>query len=131
MKKGTCKHFRGIQHDICLADKDWRWITGGELVGVAIRMPCIKRETPQASCEHYAEPTDEEIKEDNAWIDQAIKKIKEASPLISKLKEEYKDGGSGTRDCPVCGNIFHFSVAACNQHVHGKCETDDCLSFME
>jgi hypothetical protein len=131
MKKGTCKHFRGIQHDTCSDNRDWRAITGGDMIGVAQRMPCIKRNPDQMICDFYAEPTEKEIEEDNAWIDKAIQNIKIAMPLISKIKEEYPDGGIGTKDCPVCGDKFHFSVAACNGHVHGKCETDDCLSFME
>ena len=132
MKAGTCKHFRGIQHDTCLADQPWRKITGGERVGIAKRMPCIKSEFSTDTCDLYTEPTEKEIEESNAWIEQAIANIKEAAPLISKLKEEFKDvGGYGTRNCPVCGNIFHFTVAECNGHVHGKCETTGCLRFME
>ena len=34
-------------------------------------------------------------------------------------------------ECPVCGGVLRYSKAECNGHVHGKCDTDTCLYWME
>ena len=34
-------------------------------------------------------------------------------------------------ECPVCKGRLHLSQAAYNGHVHGKCETVGCVSWME
>ena len=41
------------------------------------------------------------------------------------------NGGSGILVCPKCGGTLHFRVAGCNGHIHGMCETKDCLRWME
>jgi hypothetical protein len=40
--------------------------------------------------------------------------------------------GRGVMDCPVCGTgKLHYSRAGYNGHVHARCETDGCVSWME
>lgn len=34
-------------------------------------------------------------------------------------------------ECPACKGLLHLSQAAYNGHVHGHCETPDCVSWME
>lgn len=34
-------------------------------------------------------------------------------------------------ECPACKGRLHLSIAAYNGHVHGKCETDGCVAWME
>lgn len=34
-------------------------------------------------------------------------------------------------ECPACKGRLHLSQAAYNGHVHGKCETAGCVSWME
>lgn len=34
-------------------------------------------------------------------------------------------------ECPACKGRLHLSQAAYNGHVHGHCETPDCVSWME
>ena len=34
-------------------------------------------------------------------------------------------------ECPVCKGRLHLSQAAYNGHVHGTCETEGCVSWME
>jgi hypothetical protein len=34
--------------------------------------------------------------------------------------------------CPICGGKLHLTIAgAYNGHVHGHCETKECVSWME
>ncbi len=34
-------------------------------------------------------------------------------------------------ECPICKGRLHLSQSAYNGHCHGKCETDNCVSWME
>lgn len=42
-------------------------------------------------------------------------------------------GKTGQIDCPVCGQpaALRFSLAGYNGHVHARCFTPDCVSWME
>lgn len=40
-------------------------------------------------------------------------------------------GGDGNCRCPICENFIFYSVASINGHIHAKCKTPDCVSFME
>ncbi len=42
-----------------------------------------------------------------------------------------KSNARGTIECPICKGKLHYTVASLNGHVHGKCETENCLSWME
>jgi hypothetical protein len=53
--------------------------------------------------------------------------ILKARREILKLKM-----AEGSITCPKCGGTLRFSVAInYNNHVHGRCETSDCLTWME
>lgn len=34
-------------------------------------------------------------------------------------------------ECPACKGRLHLSINAYNSHVHGRCETDGCVEWME
>lgn len=37
---------------------------------------------------------------------------------------------SGTIVCPACEKTLYYTVAPSNGHIHAKCETDNCISYM-
>ena len=37
----------------------------------------------------------------------------------------------GTVECPKCGKRIAFRVSSYNGHVHARCETLDCIAWME
>lgn len=61
----------------------------------------------------------------------SIEAIGKAYEEIRKLGYKKGHGGGGTIICPKCHGTLHFSVASINGHVHGNCETADCLRWME
>jgi hypothetical protein len=131
IKHGTCKHFRGIQHQVCDAGVDMREITGGATVGWVKRMPCHSA-NGLVECASYSEPTADEIAAEEAEWDMAWANMKKAQPLIRRLRAQYrKTGGQGVEVCPVCAGSLHWSVSSYNGHMHGKCETQGCLNWME
>lgn len=42
-------------------------------------------------------------------------------------------GSSGTIPCPVCGKdaSLQYSRSGYNGHVHARCDTQDCVAWME
>jgi len=131
IKNGVCKHFRGVQHELCIAGINWRKVTGGDSFGIATRMPCFKKNNSPAKCSHYVEPTQQEIDREEIEFKKLICRMEKAAPIISNWREKLPIGKSEIIKCPVCGGKLHLSQAACNGHIHGRCETKDCLQWME
>ena len=130
-----CIHYRynRSEPDTCEAGVDyeaWRGISHD-------KQPCFLDETglskPDAiHCPHLQRPTPEEIAAHEEWS----KKHREVFGIvmvgIASWRKEHK-GRSVTEivKCPACGGSLHLSIAACNGHVHGHCETEGCVSWME
>ena len=39
--------------------------------------------------------------------------------------------GSGTVECPTCKGRIHWARDSYSDHLHGQCETDGCLRWMQ
>jgi hypothetical protein len=132
----TCRHFNGSQNKKCSAGIQYlEWKQGVE----ERAMPCIPKhinnhETwpcdlfeimSQADAEKEA---DERIVRMNRGI-----KGRHAAKDDAKAKGLGKGhGGNGAIPCPSCeGGTLHYSVAGYNGHMHGRCTTTGCVSWME
>lgn len=145
MEKGCCKHHRGSFHNkTCLAGVCYDDVTPrSREPGCALRQPCrtipifdspsqLEEFAKRGTCEKYEEPTDAEIAEYEAGIQSAIRNFETSLPLIGRVKKERRgQDWRGVEECPICKGKLHMTHAKYNGHVHGKCETADCLSFME
>jgi len=134
MKKGHCKHYNGNvwKQGECDAGINVRELVGGGLKGWMARKPCFKEQNSCITCDNFCEPTDQEIAEEEAWIDKKIEEMRLVSPFIKSLKDKHRQqGGFGTDKCPICGNKLHWKISSYNAHMHGTCETDGCLNWME
>jgi hypothetical protein len=152
MRPGTCKHFNGAHHNECCeagvrysdVTPDW------DKPGRAIRLPCrnsletytanpaaneslSKEFAKRGTCPKYAEPTAAEIAEDEAETERLIARMMAVGPTMAKIKKEHAgQNWSGVLPCPVCGKAnLHVVHVAYNGHVRAKCETADCVNFME
>ncbi len=132
MKKGICKHFRGTINKRCGRGVVIRELVGGPDRGWVTRLPCHQANTTAIGCEQYAEPTDDEVAEYDAEVAKDAARMKVLAPAISRIKEENQGKNTkGTMECPICGGDLHWTHAAYNGHVWGRCETKDCVSWME
>lgn len=142
MNKGTCKHFNGmgLEDDKCCdVGVNYRKHVGGTDFGWCTRAPCIRKSTstikpngPINACSKYEEPSQADLDKYEAEMKEFDARIDLALPVIARIKREHKGkGAKGVVECPACGGKLHFTHAACNGHVWGKCETDKCLSWME
>lgn len=136
MKKGTCVHFNGVQNTACRAAVNYRQLVGGSFQGWARRLPCFVfqsgEESERVTCDQYRDPTDAELEADKKSVEEMVRQLNLAQPIIAQFKKDFKKK-SGVRDvvCPVCGGTLHMSISSYNGHVRGQCDTADCLNWIE
>jgi hypothetical protein len=132
MKTGRCKHYNGevYRRGPCNAGVKVRERTGGSDAGWLIRTPCFKEHTaPALRCEHYTEPTAEELAAEKAEQRASIERIGTARLAI--LEVGAKPRSAGNLPCPVCkAGTLHWTMAS-NKHIHARCSTAGCVAWME
>lgn len=132
-----CQHYkRGKGADmVCNAGMDLATIkkvpTGdrGILWG-----PCIEGHTlanPTEHCQHWIRRTREMGEKRADEIEKAITRMTVVMPVVDQWRLKEPFGKREVIECPVCKGKLHLSQAAYNGHVHAKCETEDCVAFME
>lgn len=147
-KHGQCKHFNGTQHDLCDRGVRYEQFSPG--------IPCIKW-TPISArggtylepgeepaerrpwkyegkpCPFYEEPSDAEVQAEREKMERAFANVKVALAVASTWRTRLKPtvDRHDVIECPVCKGRLHLSQSSYNGHVHGKCETEGCVSWME
>lgn len=128
----ACRHRCSIMDDECKAGVRVREVFG-DAPGIILRLPCSY--TPGGSpmaCDRFEPQTVAEIREEDAGADVAIARFMTTQSLIASVKKDHKGTDwCGEKECPVCQGTLHMSHAAYNGHVHGRCETEGCLAWME
>lgn len=127
-----CRHRCSMMEKCCKAGVNFEQLGMGKL-GLGRSMPCYYvAGTIPIHCDKYERRTFEEVQAEDAEMDARIAEFLLAGPLIRRIKEEQKGKSwAGVEECPVCKGKLHLSHAAYNGHVHGQCETEGCLSWME
>lgn len=88
-------------------------------------------------CAAAVYPTPEEIAAEEAEINARCEMLGKArQAIVEHLGGPWKrgvPGASGVIDCPACGGkgTLHFSRSGYNGHIHAKCVTEGCVSWME
>ena len=83
-------------------------------------------------CEHLRRPTADEIAAHDKWMAGRLSRLGTVMTGIKAWREAHKGkSASEVVECPACKGRLHLSIAARNGHVHGKCETDGCVAWME
>lgn len=130
-----CKHYDGreiiVGRGKCRAGIDPCYsFNDGNRVGMLTRIPCLKTNTDAPRCHLVEFPTAEEVEAENAafaaYLDDFLKHMPAARQAMIATGDD-----CGTVDCPKCGKGLRWSKARCNDHIHAKCETEGCLSWME
>ena len=161
MNPGTCIHFTGLRdrESCCKVGVNYSQAFDISKPGIMLRMPCVQYRTLPADgrgtyikageptvrqeidrrgeqmvpCAHFQEPTQEEVaadrKESDAYLERTLAAIKVASAW--RVKPKPPEDRFDVLECPVCKGRLHVSQSSYNGHIHGKCETQDCVSWME
>lgn len=100
--------------------------------------PCfLNKETGESKmgalpCEHLRRPTHDEIAAHEEWVAARMNKFGVVMTGIRPWRDAHKGkSASEVVECPACSGRLHLSIAAYNGHVHGRCETAGCVSWME
>lgn len=147
-----CRHFTSgvdVIHDkccklgVCYRDVTAKPDEPGSMFRLPCHTPCEKHglqvlaETgPAGTCQHFDPLTEQEVQEreeaGEKAMQEAIRRMKLVEPIITAIKQKYKGKSvKGVKTCPVCGGKLHLSHSGYNGHVWGKCETENCLAWME
>jgi hypothetical protein len=135
---GRCVHFTGIQNATCKEGINYRELVGGENIGWAARIPCLLIDADKCAvvCGSRKLPSREEaeaeFKHDNEQMSRHMLAISAAHKHAKEMGFGKRHGGQTSMPCPLeCGGRLHYSVAGYNGHMHAKCETPNCVSWME
>ena len=137
---GHCKHYRGREmffgEKACAAGVDpVLSFCDGERFGWVKKAPCFRDNADAPHCPAQVFPTAEEEAASRAALKARMDDIMTHMPVararIIAMATE-KKMHSGVIDCPKCGgDRLHWSRARSNGHVHARCETNDCLGWIE
>lgn len=126
-KEHRCRHFTGIQNKTCEIGIEYESIK--DKSGSPFRWICYEADSC-VPCASFQPFTDEEIAEQERILDEWLKHMSAAMTKIKEINGKRR-GVHGTIDCPKCGAPLHYSISSYNGHVHGKCETPGCVSWMQ
>jgi hypothetical protein len=96
--------------------------------------PCLSGhllDDATAICPHWIRRTREQGEERADSLERSIRNMTLVGPVVSAWRKKLPRGKSEVIECPACKGRLHLSQAASNGHVHGQCETKECVSWME
>ena len=132
-----CKHYNGAINATCKAGVTYTEVQLG-FGTPQLSLPCFKDRNPLgATCDKCSFRTPEEVAALEAEQRKQFERIGTArAAIVAALGGPWKKGTAGAMgslDCPVCGTVagLHFSRAGYNGHIHARCETTGCVSWME
>ena len=130
----NCIHFNGVQNNTCKAGVNYHEQFGVGL-GCFANIPCCGDENPK-ECPKLERPTHEqaesEADEFEARMDRMVRCMTGAKNHAKSLGLKRGNGGRGSLACPSgCGGTLSYSVASVNGHMHARCSTKGCASWME
>jgi hypothetical protein len=131
-KLHTCVHFTGIQNKTCKANVPYE--KARDESTKPYKFACLDAGTDVCPSREY--PTREQVDADEAEMNRRLDQLRVAIPAC---REDAKskglgrgNGGYGSIPCPVCKmGTLRYSVASYNGHMHGRCTTAGCMSWMQ
>jgi len=135
MAKPWCKNYHGMQKETCSAGIAFKDLPGRGTKTFFDTCPCFG--PSDSKCEKSEYPTAEELAAEEAAMKVRWENMGKArQAIVAHLGGPWKKGTPGAQgsiDCPVCAaeKSLQFSRAGYNGHIHARCKTEDCVSWME
>lgn len=137
-----CQHYgRGKGSDmICKAGMDLKTMQRVEVPDGKGRVkwgPCIGGHLlpdAHAHCPHWIRRTREMGEKRADSIARTLRMMEVVMPVVAKWRtwsSKNRVAKQEVIECPECKGRLHLTQAAYNGHVWGKCETENCVSWME
>ncbi len=121
-----CKHYHSMMKP-CSAGVEYKSVRL-DRPGEPTTYPCW--DSAVKTCLHALYPTAEEIAAEEKAANEHFENIMKARKLILDDAKGKWSGYGRSVECPVCGKRLSYSIAS-NGHVHARCETEHCLTWME
>jgi hypothetical protein len=141
MRTIFCKHYTGTMGNThCKAGVAYDSVTVGKGTPQCTIPCCIQASRPErlpTHCDKLDMPTPEELEAEDREIEERMAKLGQArKAIVAHLGGPWRrgtPGASGVIDCPACGGkqTLRFSRAGYNGHIHARCSTTECVSWME
>jgi hypothetical protein len=129
MRAGKCRHYRGTVERRCAAGIVLKTLAGGGTQGWGTRLPCgywpgepVGGE--RATCASFSPVTAAEEEADRAAVKIMLAHVLAAKKLVPRQPGKY------LVVCPACGGHLHTERHG-NGHVWARCDSKDCLSWLE
>lgn len=135
-KMNRCVHFTGTRDEACEAGVNYRQLVGGDDFGWGTRLPCLTdtftpKNGDKVSCGQCRMTTREEAEAEVEESDASFRRISACLKAITE-KHGKSRGLQDSMPCPNnCGGTLHYSIAGYNGHIHGRCSTQGCASWMQ
>lgn len=138
-----CRHYNGLES---LRNKDaccGAGVAYSTFGPSALRRPCnsniewaavrAKAGIQEPTCDKRSFPTQEERDQKDAEFAATMKRTITGIQIASKWRVKGKPSSDRHEvvECPECKGKLHLSQSKYNGHVHGACETPNCISWME
>jgi len=125
------------EHQTCSVGVNYDTFEGTEFMSFDKR-PCFSDDgKPRPGCDLVQMPTAEEVAARYAKIELRLENLGKARmAIVAACGGPWTYGMTGqsaTIDCPACQGVMtlSFSRAGCNGHIHARCSTPKCVSWME
>lgn len=132
--RNYCVHYQP-REPLCGAGMDCQKIPRVAPEGDRVKWaPCIKGHLvsdPLALCPHWERRSREDGESYADGFIALMKRMEVVDPVINAWRSKPPIGKSEVIECPACKGRLHLAQAACNGHVRAKCETEDCVAFIE
>ena len=98
-----------------------------------VREEIDRRGQKEIPCALLQLPTPEQVQESRRDCDAHWEKTMVALKVAGawRIKPKPAQDRAEVIECPICKGKLHLSQSSYNGHVHGKCETEGCVSWME
>lgn len=99
--------------------------------GCVLRRPCyfIQGGTP-VKCEKFTPRSEDELMRADQVKESHLRATLDVLAEVQKQTNGVNGDWSGNVTCPICGRQVFVSKSGFNGHVWGRCETEECLSWM-
>lgn len=137
-----CEHYApkpgSIRHDYCaLGCGASERMNAGRKAGEPNMTPCIgghKASDVLALCPKWQRRSMERSIARADAIQEALERMEIVMPVVAKWRswtERNRVSKQEVIECPKCKGRLHLSQSSYNGHVHGHCETEGCVRWME
>ena len=129
-RRGWCVHFLDMSRNArCKAGVDNHKMKHPKPCYINDNAPAM---APRDKCREFLAPTAKQVAAREAWRGDYLDRFTKISPDVIAWRTKHKGKNyAESIPCAACGGVLSLSINANNGHVHGRCGTPGCVSWIE